>query len=77
MTNDEIGSLSKSIHIMVTNLVDSLNKKQQANEEIVKANALREQKTKELEEMNKLMVGRELKMAELKREITELQERLT
>jgi methyl-accepting chemotaxis protein len=76
-TDDEIGSLSKSIHIMVTNLIDSLNKKQQANEEIVKANTSREQKTKELEEMNKLMVGRELKMAELKKEIAELQERLS
>jgi methyl-accepting chemotaxis protein len=76
-SNDEIGSLSTSIHIMVTNLIDSLNKKQQANEEIVKANTLQEQKSKELEEMNKLMVGRELKMAELKKEITDLQQRLT
>jgi methyl-accepting chemotaxis protein len=76
-TNDEIGSLSKSIYAMVTNLIQTLNQKQQANEEIIKANKSREQKTKELEEMNKLMVGRELKMMELKEELAELRKKLT
>jgi methyl-accepting chemotaxis protein len=76
-SNDEIGSLSKSIHTMVTNLINTVNQKQQANEEIIKANTSREQKTKELEEVNKLMVGREIKMSEMKKEIEELQKKLS
>jgi nitrogen fixation/metabolism regulation signal transduction histidine kinase len=71
-SNDEIGSLTESIRVMVNKLVDMLGQQQKANEEIKKTTNSIRVKNDELSRMNALMVGRELKMAELKKEIEEL-----
>ena len=56
---DEIGRLASSFNEMADNLQESYK----TVEDKV------EQRTKQLEELNKKMVGRELKMIELKKEI--------
>lgn len=68
----EIGTLSNSFNVMVQTLknkIDEINKSkvelEKSNEEIKKSN-------QELENVNKIMVGRELKMIELKKEIETL-----
>jgi len=63
--SDEISGLAKTFQLMVTRLKENINKMTVANEELTN-------KTAELEELNKAMVGREQKMIELKKEIEQL-----
>ena len=65
-SGDEIGELATAFNEMTTKIRDY----QQGLEQKVA------ERTEELERMNKLMVGRELKMMELKKEIEELRKRL-
>lgn len=71
--NDEIGTLAKNVN-------DLLHEVSRAQQDEVKARALEKEVTKKLEkslketqEMNKLMVGRELKMVELKKKLSEVE----
>jgi hypothetical protein len=57
---------------MVDKLTDTLVLQQRANEEIIKKTDTLKEKNVELEKMNALMVGRELKMIELKNQLTNL-----
>ena len=52
-----------------------ITKRKKAEEELEKLNKELKSKIEELEQVNKLMVGHELKMAELKKEIEELKKR--
>lgn len=72
ISNDEIGSLTESIRTMVNKLVDMLSREQHANEATKKTSEMLKDKNDELSRMNTLMVGREVKMAELKKEIEAL-----
>jgi nitrogen fixation/metabolism regulation signal transduction histidine kinase len=77
ISNDEIGSLTESIRTMVNKLVDMLGQQQHANEEIKKTTDILKEKNDELGRMNALMVGRELKMVELKKELDELKTKVS
>jgi HAMP domain-containing protein len=77
--NREINSLASSFNVMVNKLRDKINLLEEANAFASKAkNELERSKTElesrndELERFNKLAVGRELKMIELKKKIEEL-----
>jgi nitrogen fixation/metabolism regulation signal transduction histidine kinase len=76
ITQDETGSLTKSIYTMVDKLTEMLDKEQKTSEEIKKASDTLAEKNTELQKMNTIMVGRELKMIELKNEIEELKNKL-
>lgn len=70
-SNDEIGSLSKSFNKMAENLrMSNENLEQKVNK---RTNEL-QQKVKELEDFKKVVVGREIKMIGLKKEIKQLKE---
>ena len=66
-TSDEIGSLAKSFNVMTEEL------------EIAYADVETrvEDRTEKLVKLNGLMVGREVKMVELKKEIAELKSKIT
>jgi len=74
ITNDETGSLTESIYTMVDKLMEMVTKEQQAAEEIKKSSQSLVDKNSELERLNKLMVDRELKMIEMKKELEELRQ---
>ena len=67
--HDEVGQLARSFNEMAAKLKVSYSGLEQKVKERTKA---LEEKTTDLERMNKLMVGRELKMIELKKEIEKL-----
>ena len=64
-SHDEIGNLGGAFN-------DMARKFEASRTELEKKNKQIEEKLSEVEQLNKLMVGRELKMAELKKEISEL-----
>ena len=66
---DEIGSLANSYHLMIQKLIESI-----AN--LTKASTDLSAKNTDLERLNQFMVGRELKMVELKKLNTALQKKL-
>ncbi len=71
--DDEIGELARTFDNMTKQMVDSnMNLDNQVK---AKTEELRE-RLNELERINKLMVGRELKMIELKKQITELSKKM-
>lgn len=72
ITQDEIGSLTKSIYGMVDRLSLMISQEKKANEEIQKNSETLKQKNEELQQMNSVMVGRELKMIAMKNEIEQL-----
>jgi methyl-accepting chemotaxis protein len=76
MADDETGSLAQSIHTMVNKLLGLIDQQKQANEDIKKATESLKEKNDELGRMNNLMVGRELKMTELKKELEDLKAKL-
>lgn len=71
-SNDEIGSLTKSIYKMVDELHETLQKEHRAAEEAKQANIAVEKNNEVLQKMNALMVGREMKMIELKKKIAQI-----
>ncbi|MBN1792068.1 HAMP domain-containing protein [Candidatus Woesearchaeota archaeon] len=81
--DDEIGSLSKSIESMITNMTYKFIEVESSRKNLAEANADLERikddlqrKNEELEKFNKMAVGREIQMVELKRNIDELKIRL-
>ncbi len=68
-TNDEIGQLAGALNMMTAEM-ESVNKGLEAT--VKKRTAELDQKLDELQKLNKAMVGREIKMIELKREIDRL-----
>lgn len=73
---DEVGTLAISINNMLTKLSEAqeAERKFRILEKSVEKKSV--EKAKETEELNKLMVGRELKMIELKAKIQELNEKI-
>jgi methyl-accepting chemotaxis protein len=74
--DDEIASLSRSINTML----DDLKNSESTKVEVMKSNAEMSNKLSErlleMEKINTLMVGREIKMIELKRRIKELEKEI-
>lgn len=66
MSNDEVGEFTSTLKTTL----DQINSNQKNTEEKIS------DKTKMLEKMNKLMIGRELEMVKLKKEISELKKKL-
>lgn len=79
-TNNEIGKLSETFNKMVDGLKISQQKQQEYQHvlETDVSNRTKElgQKVDELEALNKVMVGREMKMIELKKEIADLKQEI-
>lgn len=73
-SRDEIGSLSKSFQTMIIKLLENIAKLDSSNKEIADTADAVKKKNNELERLNKLMVDRELKMVELKKEIAALKD---
>ncbi len=71
---DEIGSLSNSFNIMLKRINVEIDSQKRISNDLVKSKRDLENKNEELEKFNKLAVGRELKMIELKKKIKELEE---
>ena len=74
-TNDELGQLAHSLNDMSRNLQNITTSRDELKKEISERKKTEElliKKTTEFERMNKLMIGRELKMAALKKEMNEL-----
>lgn len=59
-----------------TELKEKNQEMENINEELNQRQVILEQRTKELGTMNKLMIGRELKMTELKQQVKQLQEKV-
>ena len=72
VSNDEIGEMSKTFNEMTEELKTSYAS---LEEKVAEKTKSLNDKLEEVEKMNKLMVGRELRMMELKKEISELQEK--
>lgn len=70
---DELGTLATTINEMADNIQHSQEK---LDAKIKERTAELEGKLLDLEKMNKLMIGREIKMVELKKEIQDLNKRL-
>jgi len=68
----EIGSLAKSFNNMMITVDKNITRLDTFNKKIAQSAQVLESKNDELGRMNKLMVDRELKMVELKKEIEEL-----
>lgn len=74
--NDEIGALSNMLDKMIRNLRESIEKLSEFNKQMQDAKKDVESKNEELSKFNKMAVGRELRMVELKKKISELEETL-
>lgn len=70
---DEIGDLAKEFNNTVKEVYNS---RQEINKKVDEQTRQIEEKMEDLEKMNKLMVGREIKMKELKKENEKLKEKL-
>ncbi|MDO8429759.1 MAG: HAMP domain-containing protein [bacterium] len=68
-SGDEIGALGQAFNVMISKLKESYSG---LEKQVQSRTAQLEEKMAESEKMNDLMVGRELKMVELKKEIAEL-----
>ena len=79
-TDDEIGDFAKVFERMRREVQDAKMKLEEYNKQLEQQIKERtkelEEKLSELERMNKLMVGRELKMSEMKQEIQKLREQI-
>jgi butyrate kinase len=62
---------------MVNKLVTMIDKEQHTNIELKTTSDTLSHKNEELQQMNTVMVGRELRMTELKKEIEELKKKLS
>ncbi len=69
---DEIGQLGEAFNNMVGKLQESYKQLHKSNQELTAAGKALKEKMSEMEQFNKMMVGRELKMVELKKEIASL-----
>jgi predicted nucleic acid-binding Zn-ribbon protein len=64
--------MSKAFAGMVTKLQEAYQKLNKSNRELTATSKSFQEKMAEMEEFNKMMVGREIKMLELKKEIENL-----
>lgn len=69
---DEIGEFARTINQMLTALSGAMDKEEKFNQEILLSGQKLNDRLQEIEKMNKLMIDRELKMIELKKEIATL-----
>ena len=76
ITQDETGSLTQSIYTMVDKLMGMIDNERKASEELKQSGRTIENNNAELQRMNTLMIGRELKMVELKEELEKLKKEL-
>lgn len=72
---DEIGILSNSFVVMISKIKEKITQLNTSNEEINKSKNALEKSNAELGRLNEFMVGRELKMMELKKRIAELEKK--
>ncbi|MBN2422663.1 HAMP domain-containing protein [Candidatus Woesearchaeota archaeon] len=72
-SNNEIGSLSLSFNTLINRVKNEINQQKDINKSILKISRELESKNEELKKFNRLAVGRELKMIELKKRIKELE----
>lgn len=66
---DEIGTLTRSLVAMIKKLVENIESLDKSNKEILTAQEDLKKSNAELEQINQVMTGRELKMIELKKEL--------
>ena len=71
-TKDEIGGLAKTFNQMLDGIHQSNEKLSESNQKMSESARVLHEKVAELERFKKLMVGRELKMVEMKKKIKEL-----
>ncbi len=71
-SEDEVGVLARSFNMMIDSLIEAKTEAETSTQELTVVQKQLQDKLTELEKMNKLMVDRELKMIELKKEIKEL-----
>ena len=62
---------------LMVSIVQDVTEKSELEEELKRANKVLETRLYEMEKMNSLMVGRELKMIEMKKQIEELENKLS
>lgn len=62
---------------LMVSIVQDITEKSELQEELKRANKIMETKLYEMEKMNSLMVGRELKMIEMKKKIEELEKKIS
>ncbi len=74
--SDEVGGFARSFHVMLEKLNHKINQVETANETILKTQEDLTVRNQELEKFNRMVVGRELKMIELKERIATLEEKL-
>ncbi len=72
----EIGNLARAFNAMIFNLRNKIDILNTTNVNLLKTEEDLEKNLEEISRMNKLMIGRELRMVELKKEIKELKSRL-
>lgn len=70
-------NIPASEHNLMVSIVEDVTDTVRLEEELKKSNKATELKLSELEKMNSLMVGRELKMVEMKKQIEELEKKLS
>ncbi len=75
--DDELGSLTQSVYTMVDKLIYMISQEKRISEEMKKTSDSVKEKNEELQKMNSIMIGRELKMIELKKEIEALKEKIS
>ena len=78
-SNDEIGQLAQSFNQMAVKLKELYsnmeNQIRRRTSQLGEAKEILERRVEELEQINKVTIGRELKMVELKKEIERLKEK--
>ncbi|MCX6730924.1 MAG: hypothetical protein NTZ55_03680 [Candidatus Roizmanbacteria bacterium] len=74
---DEVGILSRSFVMMVSNIKDMITKLNYSNIQITNSKDALEKGNTELKKLNQFMVDREIKMIELKKRISELEKSST
>ncbi|PIN78654.1 hypothetical protein COV14_02450 [Candidatus Woesearchaeota archaeon CG10_big_fil_rev_8_21_14_0_10_33_12] len=73
---DEIGTLSNSFDTMLKRINAEIESQKKISNDLVKSRKDLENRNEELEKFNRMVIGRELKMVELKKKIKELEEKL-
>jgi methyl-accepting chemotaxis protein len=75
-SKDELGSMATSFNTMILTLRENIRKLPESNTQLVEAKKKVDFNNSKLERMNSLMIGRELRMTEMKKELEELNKRV-